>query len=78
MWCKGNVGFKEGDLLLVKPSENSDSLKCHLARILKLHSGAAETSRTITARVIERDVSAPLHIFLEEPRGFRTRQHGRQ
>ncbi|GFX72369.1 integrase catalytic domain-containing protein [Trichonephila clavipes] len=26
-WCKGNVGFKEGDLVLVKPSENSDSLK---------------------------------------------------
>ncbi|GFU88229.1 integrase catalytic domain-containing protein [Trichonephila clavipes] len=24
-WCKGNVGFKEGDLVLVKPSENSDS-----------------------------------------------------
>ncbi|GFV47533.1 integrase catalytic domain-containing protein [Trichonephila clavipes] len=25
-WCKGNVGFKEGDLVLVKLSENSDSL----------------------------------------------------
>ncbi|GFR30316.1 uncharacterized protein TNCT_610581 [Trichonephila clavata] len=37
-WCKGNVGFKEGDLVLVKPSENSDTLKWHLARILKLHS----------------------------------------
>ncbi|GFS54771.1 integrase catalytic domain-containing protein [Trichonephila clavipes] len=30
-WCKGNVGFKEGDLVLVKPSENSDSLKWHWA-----------------------------------------------
>ncbi|GFW71555.1 transposable element Tc3 transposase [Trichonephila clavipes] len=36
-WCKGNVGFKEGDLVLVKPSENSDGLKWHLTRILKLH-----------------------------------------
>ncbi|GFY01109.1 integrase catalytic domain-containing protein [Trichonephila clavipes] len=25
--CKGNVGFKEGDLVLVQPSENSDTLK---------------------------------------------------
>ncbi|GFY33738.1 hypothetical protein TNCV_4594501 [Trichonephila clavipes] len=40
--------------------------------------GAAETSRNITARVIERDVSGPLHKFLEEFRGFRTRQHRRQ
>ncbi|GFT18378.1 integrase catalytic domain-containing protein [Trichonephila clavipes] len=38
-WCKGNEGFKEGDLVLVKPSENSDSLKWNLARILKLHPG---------------------------------------
>ncbi|GFX43096.1 integrase catalytic domain-containing protein [Trichonephila clavipes] len=38
-WCKGNVGFKEGDLVLDKTSENSDSLKGHLARILKLHPG---------------------------------------
>ncbi|GFR33196.1 integrase catalytic domain-containing protein [Trichonephila clavata] len=38
-WYKGNVGFKEGDLVLVKPSENSDTLKWHLARILKLHPG---------------------------------------
>ncbi|GFS52742.1 integrase catalytic domain-containing protein [Trichonephila clavipes] len=38
-WCRGNVGLKEGDLVLVKPSENSDSLKWHLARILKLHPG---------------------------------------
>ncbi|GFX36234.1 probable RNA-directed DNA polymerase from transposon X-element [Trichonephila clavipes] len=38
-WCKGNVGFKEGDLVLVKPSKNSDSLKWYLARILKLHPG---------------------------------------
>ncbi|GFR04411.1 hypothetical protein TNCT_594091 [Trichonephila clavata] len=35
-WCKGNVGFK-GDLVLVKPSENSDTLKWHLVWILKLH-----------------------------------------
>ncbi|GFU95788.1 uncharacterized protein TNCV_4903801 [Trichonephila clavipes] len=26
-WCKGNEGFKEGYLVLVKPSENSLSLK---------------------------------------------------
>ncbi|GFV87925.1 hypothetical protein TNCV_782061 [Trichonephila clavipes] len=38
----------------------------------------AETCRNITARVIERDVSGPLHEFLEESKGFRTCQHGRQ
>ncbi|GFV48405.1 hypothetical protein TNCV_3026751 [Trichonephila clavipes] len=37
-----------------------------------------KTTRNITARVIERDVSGPLHKFLEESRGFRTRQHGHQ
>ncbi|GFW16102.1 hypothetical protein TNCV_4680941 [Trichonephila clavipes] len=41
-------------------------------------SGTAETSRNITAPVIERDVSGPLHRFLEESRGFRTCQNGRQ
>ncbi|GFV21164.1 uncharacterized protein TNCV_4267971 [Trichonephila clavipes] len=30
-WGKGNVGFKEVDLVLVKPSENLDTLKWHLA-----------------------------------------------
>ncbi|GFV13078.1 hypothetical protein TNCV_4714031 [Trichonephila clavipes] len=29
----------------------------------------AETSRNITARVIERDINGPLHKFLEESRG---------
>ncbi|GFT18156.1 hypothetical protein TNCV_183191 [Trichonephila clavipes] len=36
--------------------------------------GVVETSTNITARVIERDVCGPLHRFLEESRGFRTRQ----
>ncbi|GFX60106.1 transient receptor potential-gamma protein [Trichonephila clavipes] len=40
--------------------------------------GVAETSRNITARVIERDVNGEIHYFLEESRGFRTHQHGRQ
>ncbi|GFU48852.1 integrase catalytic domain-containing protein [Trichonephila clavipes] len=49
-WCKGNVGFKEGDLVLVKPSENSDSLKWHLARILKLHPGKDNIVRVVTLK----------------------------
>ncbi|GFU94885.1 DDE_3 domain-containing protein [Trichonephila clavipes] len=38
---------------------------------------AAETSRNTTARVIERDTSGEIY-FLEDSRGFRIRQHGRQ
>ncbi|GFX37817.1 integrase catalytic domain-containing protein [Trichonephila clavipes] len=49
-WCKGNVGFKEGDLVLVKPSENSDSLKWHLARILKLHPSKDNIVRVVTLK----------------------------
>ncbi|GFY17635.1 hypothetical protein TNCV_1073701 [Trichonephila clavipes] len=47
-------------------------------RPASLFMGAAETSRNITARVIDRDVKRPLHKFLEETRGLRTRQQGRQ
>ncbi|GFV07496.1 hypothetical protein TNCV_1738511 [Trichonephila clavipes] len=32
----------------------------------------------ITARVIERDTSGEIYCILEDSRGFRTRQHGRQ
>ncbi|GFV07820.1 hypothetical protein TNCV_305681 [Trichonephila clavipes] len=39
---------------------------------------AIETSRNITARVIERDTSGEIYYFLEDSRGFRTHQHGRQ
>ncbi|GFW78667.1 hypothetical protein TNCV_4260901 [Trichonephila clavipes] len=35
--------------------------------------GVAETSRNITAR----DISGEIHYLLEDSRGFRTRQHGR-
>ncbi|GFX25896.1 DUF5641 domain-containing protein [Trichonephila clavipes] len=49
-WCKGNVSFKEGDLVLVKPSENSDSLKWHLARILKLLPGKDNIVRVVTLK----------------------------
>ncbi|GFT05911.1 integrase catalytic domain-containing protein [Trichonephila clavipes] len=49
-WCKGNVGFKEEDLVLVKPTENSDSLKWHLARILKLHPGKDNIVRVVTLK----------------------------
>ncbi|GFU43588.1 uncharacterized protein TNCV_3728311 [Trichonephila clavipes] len=37
-----------------------------------------ETSRNISARVIERDTSGEINYFLEDSRGFRTHQHGRQ
>ncbi|GFX05703.1 hypothetical protein TNCV_3198201 [Trichonephila clavipes] len=40
--------------------------------------GAIENSRNITARVIERDTSGEIYYFLEDSRGFRTRQRGRQ
>ncbi|GFQ93659.1 integrase catalytic domain-containing protein [Trichonephila clavata] len=49
-WCKGNVGFKEGDLVLVKPSENLDTLKWHLARIIKLHPGKDNLVRVVTLK----------------------------
>ncbi|GFU93565.1 hypothetical protein TNCV_948071 [Trichonephila clavipes] len=39
---------------------------------------ATETSRNITARVIERDVNGEIPYFLEKSRGSRIRQHGRQ
>ncbi|GFU59466.1 hypothetical protein TNCV_1177131 [Trichonephila clavipes] len=42
---------------------------------------AIETSRNIAARVIERDTSGEIYYFLEDSRGFRTRQqrqNGRQ
>ncbi|GFW96197.1 hypothetical protein TNCV_571681 [Trichonephila clavipes] len=51
---------------------------CPSFRRASLFIGVAETSRNITTRVLERVVSGPLHRFLEESRGFRTRQHGRQ
>ncbi|GFS86716.1 hypothetical protein TNCV_2407291 [Trichonephila clavipes] len=43
--------------------------------------GTTETSRNITTRVIERDTSGEIYYFLEDSRGFRTRQsrkNGRQ
>ncbi|GFX17867.1 integrase catalytic domain-containing protein [Trichonephila clavipes] len=49
-WCKSKVGFKEGDLVLVNPSENSDRLKWHLARILKLHPGKDNIVRVVTLK----------------------------
>ncbi|GFT72323.1 hypothetical protein TNCV_3608891 [Trichonephila clavipes] len=36
--------------------------------------GAKETSRNITARVIERDTRGEIYYILEDSRGFRTRQ----
>ncbi|GFU25278.1 hypothetical protein TNCV_1739281 [Trichonephila clavipes] len=39
---------------------------------------ATETSRNITARVIERCTSREIYYFLEDSRGFRTRQQGHQ
>ncbi|GFW17786.1 hypothetical protein TNCV_1133861 [Trichonephila clavipes] len=39
---------------------------------------ATETSRNITARVIERDTSGEIYYFLEDSRRFRTRQYGCQ
>ncbi|GFX66271.1 hypothetical protein TNCV_342451 [Trichonephila clavipes] len=40
--------------------------------------GATETSRNITARVIERDTSGEIYYSPEDSRRFRTHQHGRQ
>ncbi|GFV45697.1 hypothetical protein TNCV_1969981 [Trichonephila clavipes] len=40
--------------------------------------GATEISRNITTCVIELDTSGEIYYFLEDSRGFRTRQHGRQ
>ncbi|GFT38011.1 hypothetical protein TNCV_1814881 [Trichonephila clavipes] len=40
--------------------------------------GVTETSRNITARVIERDTSGEIYYILQDSRGFRTRQHGHQ
>ncbi|GFT02623.1 hypothetical protein TNCV_1488151 [Trichonephila clavipes] len=48
---------------------------CEIKNVLK---SATETSRNITARVIERDTSGEIYYFLEDSRGFRTRQHGHQ
>ncbi|GFT52947.1 hypothetical protein TNCV_1460471 [Trichonephila clavipes] len=53
-------------------------IKTDWLRLALLLIGAAETSRNITAHVIERDVNGENHYFLEEYRGFRTRQHGHQ
>ncbi|GFX83048.1 hypothetical protein TNCV_5001961 [Trichonephila clavipes] len=39
---------------------------------------ATETSKNITARVIERDNSGEIYYFLEDSRGFRTRKHDYQ
>ncbi|XP_035233500.1 uncharacterized protein LOC118205321, partial [Stegodyphus dumicola] len=36
-WYKGKVEMKEGDLVLVKDSDNYSPLKRHLARIIKIH-----------------------------------------
>ncbi|GFT17535.1 hypothetical protein TNCV_4807751 [Trichonephila clavipes] len=38
----------------------------------QLHPRAAEASRNITTRVIERNINGEIHYFLEESRGFRT------
>ncbi|GFV49852.1 hypothetical protein TNCV_1391341 [Trichonephila clavipes] len=39
--------------------------------------GVTETFRNISSRVIERDTSGEIY-FLEDSRGFRTCQHGRE
>ncbi|GFX45199.1 hypothetical protein TNCV_3432471 [Trichonephila clavipes] len=40
----------------------------------KFPESAIETSRNITARVIERETSGEIDYFLEDSRGFQTRQ----
>ncbi|GFX69563.1 integrase catalytic domain-containing protein [Trichonephila clavipes] len=66
-WCKGNVGFKEGDLVLVKPLENSDSLKWHLARILKLHPGKDNIVRVVTLKDKQGVYKRPVTKFANLP-----------
>ncbi|GFW40160.1 hypothetical protein TNCV_5118431 [Trichonephila clavipes] len=75
-----NTGLSSNIHRLVKTMFTTRWLKsdCLTAAVTALFIGVAETSRNITVRVIERDVSGPLHKFLEESRGFRTRQHGCQ
>ncbi|GFR10166.1 DUF5641 domain-containing protein [Trichonephila clavata] len=66
-WCKGNVGFKEGDLVLVKPSENSGTLKWHLARILKLHPGKDNLVRVVTLKDNQGVYKRPVTKFANLP-----------
>ncbi|GFV87799.1 hypothetical protein TNCV_780811 [Trichonephila clavipes] len=49
-------------------TEEWDKLPQHL--LDNVVQSGAETSKNITARVIERVVGGPLHRFLEESRGF--------
>ncbi|GFT88781.1 hypothetical protein TNCV_906201 [Trichonephila clavipes] len=61
------TGSLEDRVRSVRPSLKIISKRC-----------AIETSRNITARVIEYDTSREIYYFLEDSRGFRARQHGRQ
>lgn len=49
-WHKATANLKEGDLVLVKPLENSWTLRWHLARIIKIHPGKDGIVRVVTLR----------------------------
>ena len=49
-WCKGRVEFQEGEIVLVKPLDNSWHLKWHLARIIKVHPGDDGIIRVVTLK----------------------------
>ncbi|GFT93908.1 hypothetical protein TNCV_2133051 [Trichonephila clavipes] len=72
--------FEGNRKIRVKRFRNNFSGGRYPVRGLKIHvrKGATEISRNITARVTERDAIGEIYYFLEDSRGFRTRQHGRQ
>ncbi|XP_035229455.1 uncharacterized protein LOC118201458 [Stegodyphus dumicola] len=49
-WYKGKVEMKQGDLVLVKDSDNYSPLKWHLARIIKTHPGQDNIIRVVTLK----------------------------
>ena len=49
-WSKGQVMFKEGDIVLVKNNEHSGYLKWNLARILKVYPGKDNIIRVVTIK----------------------------
>ncbi|GFU21119.1 uncharacterized protein TNCV_3501051 [Trichonephila clavipes] len=62
----------------VQAREFSEDFKRLERRETVSSNSATETSRNITARVIERDTSGEIYYFLEDSRGFPTHQNGHQ
>ncbi|GFS58578.1 hypothetical protein TNCV_111801 [Trichonephila clavipes] len=73
-WKRSPISRKQQDKQ-ISPSKGRKPVK-YLSR--KKERIAAETSKNITAHVIERDTSGKIYYFLEDSRGFRTPQDGHQ